>query len=83
MRICFWYTEFSEHEVGVLPFDDTDGTHRVVLELLADEIVTESSWQWPSFGDYGEQRGYVLYDRNRFDRLQDMWPDLEYYSANE
>jgi hypothetical protein len=81
MRICFWYSEVSEHEVGVLAFDDTDGQHRVVLELLADEIVTHHSQQWPSFGDDGEQRGYVLYDRNRFNRLRDMWPDLEYYST--
>jgi hypothetical protein len=81
MRICFWYQDFDEHEIGVLAFDDTDGRHRVVLELMADEVVTESSKRWPSFGDDDEQRGYVLYDRNRFDCLRNMWPDLEYFSV--
>jgi hypothetical protein len=47
--------------------------------LVASEIVTKWSRQWPAFGDEDEQLGFYINNDRVYKAFQQSYPDLEYY----
>jgi hypothetical protein len=77
MRVRVWHSDnYAEH--GVL-FDQPSPEMITYLKLVASEIVTKWSRQWPAFGDEDEQLGFYINNDRVYKAFQQSYPDLEYY----
>ena len=67
----------TDLELDVVFECEPDDIRLTTIELFGPEMITESSRQWPCFGDIDEDRSYHIESRSQFIRYCEMF-GLEY-----